>query len=198
MKKQFLANSLQKIKIFLGIIIFLCCVQMVNAQPTYFCGVLWVVPNDPSVLPIDNTITGNEQLNQIFKDFHVASYRLLDPPHVMECNANGSGDVYEILLEDEYSYLDRRLREALTPFVPEFFKSRCHPCKDGIGNLAFFITAEDRSFDACSPDRSCNDALNVVLERYNVLSYVVEYGVLHGDTVMLMVNIMSPNLRTAS
>ena len=96
-----LPNTIRRITFF--ILLLFCCSNIVTAQPP-FKGILWVVPSDPSALPINNTITGNAELNKLFKDFHVTTYYFLDS--LALAFPEKIKPVYEIRLKEEYADLE--------------------------------------------------------------------------------------------
>ncbi|MDR2972418.1 MAG: hypothetical protein LBU83_10905, partial [Bacteroidales bacterium] len=86
-------------------LLLLCQKEAIAQSP--FRGVLWVVPIDPSVLPINNTITGNDELNKVFEEFHVEKYYFLDSLY-LNCSYIKPGPVYEIQLEKADILLDNQ------------------------------------------------------------------------------------------
>ena len=140
-------------------------------------GILWVVPNHTSVLPINNTTTGHAELNEVLEDFHVESYRFLDSIF-LECTGEKEA-VYEIRLEENYAYLESDLAHKLS--IPPFksisgynnlFKIVCHPYYEYTQNATVSLfTIKDSTITPCSPTRSHNAQMNDILERYNVVLY---------------------------
>ena len=168
-------------------LLFFYCSNITTAQPP-FKGILWVVPTDPSALPINNTLTGNTELNKLFEDFHVADYYFLANFDYME-------PVYEIRLEEEYADLEIGLWNEIGYCFKDIFYAVGRPywvspnndLMGGISILPSIIV--DPSLQACSPTRSCNEELNAILDYYNIYHYIVDSYVLGGDTLDQIIRI---------
>ena len=136
-----------------------------NAQNPYR---IWVSPKDSSALPINNTVTGNAELNKIFEDYHIEKYNFLD---ILDLGYDEKTAIYEIHLKKEYAHWGNSLTARLNYL--KVFDLICTPCLNYGGQCASLIHFEaiDNSLLPCSPTRSCNDKMNAILARHNVLSY---------------------------
>jgi len=158
-------------------LLLLCCSNMAKTQP--LCeGIVWVLPIDSSAYPVNNNITGNDELNQIFKEFQVEEYYFWGNIF-LDINYIGYTPVYEIrlkisdctqemeeklclLLQESYSTL---FKFILRPYVDYF--DGTHHSKYGM----YFFHLIDFSARPCSPISSCNEQLNSILNRYEILHY---------------------------
>jgi len=161
---------------FIITILFFCCSNIAIAQ-TPTAGVLWVVPNHESALPIDNTDTGSEALNYIFKEFHVKAYYLLD-----SVKTYSGQNVYEIVLEKDFAYLEYYLEVMLKNMlidITPLFQTTCRPAiffqnlPDKFYGYIRLDPPFDSSLPPCSstPFSSCNEEFNTILDSYDA-SYI--------------------------
>jgi len=153
-------------------ILFTCCFflfcSLQPAKAQFFSGIIWVVPNNPSVLPINNTITGNAELNKIFIDYHVDRYHYLDEVNLGFSSAKS---IYEIHLKEEYIHWGHSFVARIE--AGGFFEIVCCPYQSYFtqSSSSLYFEYSDASVLPCSPTRSCNDELNVILDKYEVFSY---------------------------
>jgi len=132
-------------------------------------GFLWVVPIDSSALPLGNPLTGNTELNNIFKEHYVEDYYYLDY-FFLEATSNYEF-VYEIRLEDDY--LSDKLCKALSRGT-DFFEVVTKPYVCIFTDTCYgyiFLHLINSSALPCSPTRSCNEELNAILELYDIPWY---------------------------
>jgi hypothetical protein len=126
-----------------------------------------VVPKDPSALPINNTVTGNAELNKLFNDYHIEKYYYLDEVDL----GSGKESVYEIHFKKEYAHWGNSFMVRLEHL--KLFRIICFPCT--YFNVQPFSQIWLESIDPatmpCSATRSCNDELNAILDRHNVIAY---------------------------
>ncbi|MCL2132448.1 MAG: hypothetical protein FWH36_08400 [Lentimicrobiaceae bacterium] len=153
--------------------------------------VLWVVPIDASAFPINNTITGNADLNSLFEEYHVESYRFLDSIFLESTWEKEA--IYEIRLKSEYAHLENDLGFKLrrSPFMSNsngLFKEACQPFFNRDYGVLLLTFVTDPSLNASSPTRSSNEQLNAVLSNYNVLSYTSS-NTFFGDTSIIDITI---------
>jgi hypothetical protein len=137
---------------------------MANAQNHY---IIWIVPKDSSALPINNTITGNAELNKLFKDFQIEKYYYLDEVNF----GSGKKSVYEIHLKKEYAHWGNSLLARLRYI--NLFEFICCPSSYYNAQPYSLILLEsiDPTALPCSATRSCNDELNAILDKHNVIAY---------------------------
>jgi hypothetical protein len=120
-------------------------------------------------LPINNTITGNAELNKVFEDFNVESYAFLGN---FSWGDRGYRPAYEIRVAGGYSQMQKLCKELRWFFSHENI---------GTPNNVYYQTniyfgILDPSVLPCSPTRSCNEEINSVFERYKVQSFKVAPG----------------------
>jgi len=141
-------------------LILFCCGQATHAQDHYK---IWVCPKDSTALPINNTITGNEELNKLFQMFHIEKYHFLF--------VNMKSKIYEIRLNKEFAHWGNSLMARLNYL--NVFDFVCLPQELVTGS--FYSTLTFRyvhpSVLPCSPVGSCNKELNAILKKYKVISY---------------------------
>ena len=182
-----LPNTIRRIAFF--ILLFFCCSNITTGQ-NLLKGILWVIPSDPSALPINNTITGNPELNKLFKDFHVKNYYFLDS--LALAFLEQIKPVYEIRLKEEYADLEVDLINELHYCYKNLFScvgraySIEHSYYYNTIILPYFINS---SVEPCSPTRSCNKELNAILDRHNILAYSLECLVIGEDTLVKWIQI---------
>ena len=159
-----MGTIIKKAKRFTAAVLCLVVFLQANAQNPYK---LWVSVKDSSALPINNIITRNAELNKIFEDYHVAKYNFLDVFN----SSYGEKAVYEIHLKKEYAHWGNSLIARLEYL--KVFDFICTPCLNHGEQCVTLIYFEaiDTSLFPCSSTRSCNDKMNAILARHNILSY---------------------------
>ena len=152
---------------FLTAILFLCCSNIATAQISNCKGFLWVVPIDPSALPLGDPLTGNAKLNQIFTEYYVEEYLFLRSVYLEDIDSNEP--IYEIRMKEGYLYLEDELCHLLQDSCNTLFKIVLKPYLLHQGVLS--LHPIDPSVAPCSPTRSCNEQINTILDRYIIVSY---------------------------
>jgi len=152
-------------------ILFFCCSYVAMAQFTYNT-YLWVVPIDPSAYPINNTTTGNAKLNKIFEEYYVEEYKFLN--YIFVEYTQSIEPICEIRIKYDYFYLIEDLCQTLKDSCSSLFKIFLWPYEFR-SVASFWIFLIDPSARPCSPIHSCNEQVNTLLERYNVLGYTLPF-----------------------
>jgi len=149
-------------------ILFFCCTNMAIGQncKQYF----WVTPNDSSAYPIDNTITGNAELNQMFEMYGIEEYYFLGDLYLHTLGR--TKPIYEIVTNKEGNYFEASICRFLeNPYLDLFnFVYRPYQCYNNY-KAHVLIRFIDNSARPCSDTRSCNEELNAIMDHYNVLGY---------------------------